>query len=108
MISLQDGCLLAELLGHQLAKRETLPTVLRIYDAFRRPFALDIAQKSLENASYLTLTHEDFLLDGYDASEEVERLHTMGEVIIDKWRWAWETSLDDMIHQAISTLEKDL
>ncbi|KAG6877628.1 hypothetical protein C0993_005540 [Termitomyces sp. T159_Od127] len=103
----KDGCLLAELLGHRLAKRETLPTVLRIYDVFRRPFAQDIAQKSFKNGSYLTLTHEDFILDGCEASEEAERLHEMGEVIIDNWRWAWETSLDNMIHRAIFTFEED-
>ncbi|KNZ76479.1 Salicylate hydroxylase, partial [Termitomyces sp. J132] len=31
----------------------------------------------------------------------------MGPTIIDKWRWAWETSLDDMIHRPVSTLEEE-
>ncbi|KAG6886846.1 hypothetical protein C0992_002026 [Termitomyces sp. T32_za158] len=106
--AIEDGCLLAELLGHRLAKRETLPIVLRIYDFFRRPFALDIAQKSFQNGSYLSLTHEDFILDGCDASKQVECLHQMGEVIVDNWRWAWETSLVDMVRQAITTLEEAL
>ncbi|KAG6808855.1 hypothetical protein H0H92_002565 [Tricholoma furcatifolium] len=103
--AIEDGCVLAELLGHHLATQERLSTVLRIYDAVRRPFALDVAQKSWEFAHYLGLTHEDFILDEANVDQQERQLREMSEMIIKKWEWAWTTCLDDSLRDALSMLE---
>ncbi|KAG6853486.1 hypothetical protein C0991_004032 [Blastosporella zonata] len=102
---IQDSCLLAELLGHHSANVDMLPEILRIYDTLRRPFALDIAHRSLETGRYLSMNHPDFVLDLADADKQEQRLQEMGEVIYDKWQWTWTTSLDDMVRKGISMLE---
>ncbi|KAG6831350.1 hypothetical protein H0H87_005495 [Tephrocybe sp. NHM501043] len=103
--AIEDSCVLAELLGHRLAERETLPDVLRIYDTLRRPFAMDIAHRSYENGRYLSMTHPDFLPDDCDVDTQKRFLHELGEVILDKWQWAWTTSLDDMVKEGVAMLE---
>ncbi|KAG6907788.1 hypothetical protein DXG01_007395 [Tephrocybe rancida] len=102
---IEDSCILAELLGHHLANRGTLPDILRICDAIRGPFALDIAHRSYENGRYISMSHDDFQVYECGADEQQKRLEEMGKVIIDKWRWAWSTSLDVMIGEGISVLE---
>lgn len=86
--AIEDACVLAELLGHPGATLDTLPDVLRIYDTLRRPFALDIADRSFQNGRYLSMNHEDFVLDRCDAAEGEKRLEEMGKVIVDNWQWA--------------------
>ncbi|KAG6836352.1 hypothetical protein H0H93_008908 [Arthromyces matolae] len=103
--AIEDSCVLAALLGHKLANRGSLSEVLHIYDTLRRPFALDIAQRSFDNGKYLSLTHPDF--PAGDGMNE-ERLRELGEVITEKWTWAWETSLDQTIREAIELLETTL
>ncbi|KAF8066983.1 hypothetical protein FPV67DRAFT_1417597 [Lyophyllum atratum] len=103
--AIEDACVLAELLGHPSATLNTLPDVLRIYDALRRPFALDIARRSFQNGRYLSMNHEDFVLDGCDTTEQETRLKEMGEVLVENWQWAWTTTLDDTIREGIRMLE---
>ncbi|GLB41291.1 putative FAD binding domain containing protein [Lyophyllum shimeji] len=103
--AIEDACVLAELLGHPAASLDTLPDILRIYDALRRPFALDIARRSYQNGRYLSMNHEDFVLDGSEVEEEPKRLQKLGQALVENWKWAWTTSLDGVIQEGIRMLE---
>lgn len=51
----QDGFILASLLAHPSATRDTLPEMLCTYDAIRRPFAQNVARGSDQNGQLVQL-----------------------------------------------------
>lgn len=103
--SLQDAYFLATLLGHRLCAVDTIPRVLGIYDAVRRPFALDVAERSRQNGRFYTLCHDDFDYDACTGEERTRRMKEIIRTIEERWAWAWSTTVDGMMEEGLQMLE---
>lgn len=75
--------MLATLLGHPLTTLDTVSRALGIYDAVRRPIAMDVAERSLINGRLFGLQ-----LPGVPLDEDPTRLPELGEAIKDNWKWS--------------------
>ncbi|OBZ74163.1 Salicylate hydroxylase [Grifola frondosa] len=87
--AIEDAYVLSTLLGHRRATRATLPRVLQVYDAVRRPFAQRVAESSRENGMLYTLNFPGLTFDApvYDA--DAEKLAEIRARIRMNWEWAW-------------------
>ena len=56
----QGAFILSSLLAHPLVTIETLPKVLEIYDAVRRPLGTDVVRRSNINGHLYEFSHPDF------------------------------------------------
>ncbi|TFK66167.1 FAD/NAD(P)-binding domain-containing protein [Pluteus cervinus] len=99
--AIEDAYILATLLGHSLTTRDNLDQVLEIYDMIRRPMATEVQERSLLNGRYFGLQ-----LPGLDSKKEVECLHEIGDAIKYNWEWAWSTTIDPYVQDAIQMLER--
>ncbi|PCH44584.1 salicylate hydroxylase [Wolfiporia cocos MD-104 SS10] len=95
--AIEDGYLLATLLGHRKTTLPTLVRALRIYDELRRPFAQRVAETSRENGLLYTLNHPA-LARGAGLDAAAARIR-------DNWAWAWETTIDGDVDRALRMLE---
>jgi salicylate hydroxylase len=87
-----------------------IPKVLRVYDAVRRPFALEVCRRSHLNGSYYTGNNPDFkyrLAESLPGTpEHAALLHELGQAVQTNWQWAWTTSFDDNMEQGLVMLKK--
>ncbi|KAF6760803.1 FAD/NAD(P)-binding domain-containing protein [Ephemerocybe angulata] len=98
--AIEDAYLLATLLGHRLTRIENINQVLNIYSDVRVPVATEVQHRSLVNGSYFGLQ-----LEGLDSTREHDRLHEIGDAVVENWNWAWATTLDPSISEAVKRLE---
>ncbi|KAF8229500.1 FAD/NAD(P)-binding domain-containing protein [Tricholoma matsutake] len=98
--AIEDAFMLATLLGHPLTTLDTVSRALGIYDAVRRPIAMDVAERSLINGRLFGLQ-----LPGVPLDEDPTRLPELGEAIKDNWKWTWLTTVDDDVKEAVRRLE---
>ncbi|KAG7095080.1 hypothetical protein E1B28_005868 [Marasmius oreades] len=105
--AIEDAYVLAELLGHPHTTRETIPRALKIYDSIRRPWTQTVAEKARANGSYLTLDFEGFDFEGASEDAIKTQLGRMSEIIIDDWRWSWNSSVQESLENAIRQLERE-
>jgi len=57
----QDAAILSTILGEPSVSLDNIPTALKVYDEIRRPFALDIQERSRLNGQQASLWREDDL-----------------------------------------------
>ncbi|KAJ8496542.1 hypothetical protein ONZ45_g12408 [Pleurotus djamor] len=98
--AIEDAYVLCSLLGHQLTTVKTISRALQIYDEIRRPIAMEVAERSLINGRLFGLQ-----LPGFNADKEPERLTEVGEAIKANWRWAWSTTAEAPLLEALRRLE---
>ncbi|RXW18740.1 hypothetical protein EST38_g7103 [Candolleomyces aberdarensis] len=98
--AIEDAFLLATLLGHRLTRLENINEVLNIYSDLRIPVATECQMRSLANGHYFGLQ-----LEGLDSTREFDRLHEIGDAVVDNWNWTWTTTLDADLDEAVSRLE---
>ncbi|GJE93249.1 FAD-dependent monooxygenase [Phanerochaete sordida] len=84
----EDGLVLAALLASPHARPDTLPAVLRAYDAVRRPFSQDILKRSYDAGTMLCLMSERTAGGKTGAAD----LAGLNADLNDITRWAWTTS----------------
>lgn len=101
--AIEDAYVLCTLLGHRLTNLGNVSAALAIYNKIRRPMATEVQQRSLLNGELFGLQ-----LPGLDADAEPERLHEVGERIKENWKWAWTTSAEPMVQEAVALLEQTL
>ncbi|TFK32298.1 salicylate 1-monooxygenase [Crucibulum laeve] len=106
--AMEDAYFLGTLLGHPLTTAKALPYILKIYDQFRRPFATDVARRSLLNGRFYTFNEDEFDYDSCYQAEKQARLKKKGEAISENWAWAWSTSIDDDMGKAMAMLKNHL
>ncbi|KAJ7115024.1 hypothetical protein C8R44DRAFT_676103 [Mycena epipterygia] len=103
--AIEDAYILATVLGHPLTTRETLPRALRAYDAIRRPAADVVAEGSRMNGRYFSLDLDSGVdFDRYEGPQLVEQLLKVHGAVVKNWEWAWTTSVDDSIQEALRVL----
>lgn len=101
----QDAYFLATLLGHPSTASKTLNKVLSVYDTIRRPFSNEVAQRSLLNGKYYTMSKEFFDFENCSSDETKQKLEDLGSSIAKNWKWAWTTSLDGSLVEGVQMLE---
>ncbi|EGO26930.1 hypothetical protein SERLADRAFT_414770 [Serpula lacrymans var. lacrymans S7.9] len=103
--AIEDAAILAALLSHPQTTRDSIPLALDVYDQIRRPYSIKISQSSRLNGRYFTFQ--------YDGGEDLEhctdeelkaRLVDLGLAFTDNWKWAWSTTVDGMLAEAVQTL----
>ncbi len=91
--------MLAELLSHPHMTKSTVHHALKVYDRMRRPFAEEIARRSLENSRWLSLHYDNFDFCGSNDADVERKLREMGNRIVEKWSWAWLSTIHESLGQ---------
>jgi len=113
--AIEDALILSTLLGNPKTSLHNVHTALEVYDEIRRPFALDIQERSRLNGQQASLWKEDDL-------ENLDRNHVgsleWGLCFFLLWEvWtdddgvvliAWTTTIDSMVKDAVGLLEEKL
>lgn len=94
--------MLSSLLGSSYTTRETVSEALHIYDSIRRPFSQDVARTSRINGRYLSFAGPD----AEDCGDEVLEVLELGEAITKNWEWAWISTVDDEVDDALTMLSE--
>ncbi|KDQ26320.1 hypothetical protein PLEOSDRAFT_1077335 [Pleurotus ostreatus PC15] len=97
--AIEDGFMLSSLLGSSYTTRETVSEALRIYDTIRRPFSQDVARRSRINGRYLSFAGPEDCSD-----DDVLDVLELGEAITKNWEWAWISTVDDTVDDALTML----
>ncbi|KAF6752054.1 salicylate 1-monooxygenase [Ephemerocybe angulata] len=106
---IEDGVFLANLLSNPSVTVRDIPRVLAVYDAIRRPFALEVARRSHLNGSLYTMNHPEFKDRISRCSSKAEQgvvLQQLGEALKNNWEWAWNSSFDDCMEAGAVMLKK--
>jgi len=101
LIYRQDAYILGRLLC-KLTRDGELPTLLRIYDDIRRPFANRVLQNSRQQGLFY-----QFNMPGFrDLVGETspEHLATLGDILTKRWAFAWNETAENDHQKAISML----
>jgi salicylate hydroxylase len=101
--SIEDAYVLATLLGHSSTTLDTIPRTLHVFNAVRRPYANQIAERSRLNGLYFTLRYNGIDFDRLSGDEQVNQLQGLGNALTKNWEWTWTTTLD--VREAIRMLE---
>lgn len=99
----QDAYMLATLLGHPCTTLDTIPRALQVYNAVRRPYANQVAERSRVNGHYFTMQYNGVDFDRISGDEQWDQLQGLGDAITRNWEWAWSTTLD--VTEAVRMLE---
>ncbi|KAJ7625713.1 hypothetical protein FB45DRAFT_922131 [Roridomyces roridus] len=105
--AIEDAYILATVLGHPSTTRETLARALRIHDEIRRPAALGVQESSRLNGRYFSFSadgvgHDFERCQGTQLWDRLQKLHGL---VVKNWEWAWATSVDGSIQNALRMLE---
>lgn len=92
-------------LGHPSTTRENLPRALSIFDRVRRPVAHDVHERNRINGQYFTFHHTD-ISDGLSTEETLKRLHDLSYKFTKNWEWAWTTSAEPVVREAMELLNE--
>jgi len=102
---------------------------MQIYESVRLPYANGVLQRSRENGRLYELSDTRFAnvdftgveaagIDGVDGKSQPEveqakphsgslkKLHELGEIVTDNWKWAWTTDAEGDRLRAIQMLEE--
>ncbi|KAH9840776.1 FAD/NAD(P)-binding domain-containing protein [Rhodofomes roseus] len=108
--AIEDGFVLASLLADPRTNRQTLPRVLQIYDAIRRPFSQDIMQRSRNSGRLYefglspTESEGDVVgMTGHSAADDIARRSAALQRMLS---WAVETSVMDDRDRALQALDR--
>ncbi|RXW23549.1 hypothetical protein EST38_g2310 [Candolleomyces aberdarensis] len=107
--SIGDGYFLATLLSNPSVNVRVIPKVLSVYDAVRRPFAVEVCRRSHLNGLFYTMNHPEFKnrIAGCTSQAEQEQvLKQLGEAVKDNWERAWSSSFNDCMEAGVVTLKR--
>ncbi|CCM00599.1 uncharacterized protein FIBRA_02635 [Fibroporia radiculosa] len=102
--AVEDGYILAVLLGHKNTTAGTLARALQVYDAIRRPFAQGAAARSHLGGLLYTFNAPGFTPSELNAGG-APKLVELAERVRQNFKWVWETSLDVDVERAVKMLE---
>ncbi|KAI1796790.1 FAD/NAD(P)-binding domain-containing protein [Ganoderma leucocontextum] len=106
--AIEDGYVLATLLGDSRTMLSTIDRALRAYDAVRRPFAQRVQAGSRENGLLYTLNFPGLTFDRpvhKSDREDAARLAEIRSRIETNWQWAWNTTIDGDLSRALRMLD---
>jgi salicylate hydroxylase len=101
----QDAFILATVLGHPNTVKGNIPYALSVYDRIRRPYALNVQERSRLNGLYFTLQPPEFDFIKLPEHELLPKLKTLGRLIYSNWDWAWTSSMGSAVQEAVQLLD---
>ncbi|KAH8111735.1 hypothetical protein DFH11DRAFT_575240 [Phellopilus nigrolimitatus] len=109
--AVEDVYILAAILAHPLTTLESLPAALKVYEEIRLPHGNDVQPRSRVTGKLYEFADPRFanlnLGGGTTASEsDVAKLRKIGDAIVENWKWAWTTDIEDDRKKAIALLEE--
>ncbi|KAF9269723.1 salicylate hydroxylase [Marasmius fiardii PR-910] len=102
--AIEDGYILATVLGHPRTNRDNLHRALRIYDEIRRPMAHRVMEKTRMNGRYYSLEFDGLDIEKLPPDQQWEFLQRLGKKFVKNWEWAWTTTVDDAVEEALRRL----
>jgi len=111
---IQDAVILSTVLGDSSVSLKNIPTALEVYDEIRRPFALDIQERSRLNGQSSSLWREDDLehlyANHHDSLEwgMCSTCNSWEHRFSTDWMIAWTTTIDSMVEDAVTLLKAKL
>ncbi|KAJ8082777.1 hypothetical protein PM082_008633 [Marasmius tenuissimus] len=106
--AIEDSYILAALLGHPRTTRENVQRALRIYDEIRRPMAQRVMEKTRMNGRLYSMELDGLDIDDMPPAQQWEFLQRMGKKFVKNWEWAWTTTIDDTLLEALRRLEQSV
>ena len=115
--SVQDGFILAALLGSRLTTRKTVAVALEVYDTIRRPVVQETGQRTIEFGQSLFLerpwsTLHEHLATADDAEacrfEESGPVEAFEQAVEDLYGWLWYGSALEYRSQALEKLHSKI
>ncbi|KAF9044499.1 FAD/NAD(P)-binding domain-containing protein [Hymenopellis radicata] len=105
--AMEDAYILYTVLSHRSTHRGNLERALSIYDAIRRPAALRVQERSRLAGQYFTFSNEGMPshLDRMSETQQWDTLQQLGKKFTKNWEWAWATSVDSSVQEALRLLE---
>src|SRR5205807_10026924 len=103
---IQDAYILALLLGHPLATKETISHVLGIYDRIRRPLSQKVQERARLNGLYFTFSCPEIDFDMVSEHDLLPKLDILGQIFTKNWEWSWFTSVEGSVREAMRLLEE--
>ncbi|KAF9017208.1 salicylate hydroxylase [Hymenopellis radicata] len=105
--AMEDAYILYTVLSHRSTHRGNLERALSIYDAIRRPAALRVQERSRLAGQYFTFSNEGMPshLDRMSETQRWDTLQQLGKKFTKNWEWAWATSVDSSVQEALRLLE---
>lgn len=103
--AIEDGMLLATLLAQPQTSIAQIPTVLKVFDEVRRPFAQEIARKSFHTGTLTFLCSEE--LKEYSAEDSAagriprEVLKRLDKEVAVESEWCYKTFAKDDREKAV-------
>ncbi|KAJ2916737.1 hypothetical protein MD484_g3704, partial [Candolleomyces efflorescens] len=105
--AIEDAFVLATLLAHPSTNRQNLPRALSIFDRVRRPVAHDVHERNRLNGQYFTFHHTNLTpSEELSREETLKRLKALGEAFTKNWEWAWSTSAEPVVREALRLLNE--
>ena len=78
--------------------------MLKVYEAIRLPHVNDIQRRSRLNGRLFEFAEgrsETVTID-------LEKLKQVGNALMENWKWAWTTDIDDDLAKAVKMLEEQI
>jgi salicylate hydroxylase len=100
--------MLALLLGHPNTRKQTISRALAIYDHIRGPFACRVQERARLNGLYFTFNCPEIDFDVVPEHDLLPKLWLLGQVFTKNWEWAWSTSAEGSIRDAMNMLDESL
>lgn len=95
---------MATLLGHYRTTFNSIPRALQVYDTVRRPFASEVSRRNHLAGRQLMFFGNNADWSSCTVDVLHRRLQELGGAICNNWDWAWLTTLDRALDEAIGML----
>ena len=79
-----------------------------MYDHIRRPFASKVQERARLNGLYFTFNCPEIDFDVVPEQDLLSKLSLLGQIFTKNWEWAWSTSVEGSIRDAMKMLEESV
>ncbi|KAI5117340.1 hypothetical protein M0805_001945 [Coniferiporia weirii] len=112
--AIEDAYILGVLLAHPLTTLFTLRTTLKVYEEIRLPHGNKVQRLSAEggrlcefdDARFSELSAELYGENAKSGSADAGKLWEIGHRVIENWKWAWTTDIEDDRKRAVALLKE--
>ena len=80
--------------------------MLKVYEAIRLPHANDVQRRSRLNGRLFQFA--EGLPETDTGTIDLEKLKQVGNALMENWKWAWTTDIDDDLAKAVKMLEEQI
>ncbi|KAF9070947.1 hypothetical protein BDP27DRAFT_560479 [Rhodocollybia butyracea] len=104
--AIEDAYILATALGHPSINRNNVQRALGVYDTIRCPISHKVMEASRRNGRYFTFELGGVDLDRMPPQKQRDYLQRLASNVKRSWEWAWNTSVDSSVQEALRMLNE--